>query len=163
MRSVRASQTARCPASQASAWPSVLGLSSQVRTRPALFERITPLFSSTERCFMNDGSAIANGAFYTVLRGPDGGTSDNPGAFLDVVPEKRIVFTSMLLGGWRPATPWMPFTAIVTMADEGEGTRYVATVMHADRASRDRHEEMGFFDGWNTCITQLEEFARELR
>ena len=25
------------------------------------------------------------------------------------------------------------------------------------------HEEMGFFDGWNTCITQLEEFARELR
>jgi hypothetical protein len=22
---------------------------------------------------------------------------------------------------------------------------------------------MGFFDGWNTCITQLEEFARDLR
>ena len=73
----------------------------------------------------------------------------------------RITFTSMLLGGWRPATPWMPFTAIVTLADEGDGTRYVAKVMHADQASRDRHEEMGFFDGWNTCIDQLEALARE--
>ena len=76
------------------------------------------------------------------------------------MPQARIVFTSMLLGGWRPATPWMPFTAIVTLADEGQGTRYVATVMHADQASRDRHEQMGFFDGWNTCIDQLEAFAR---
>jgi len=42
-----------------------------------------------------------------------------------------------------------------------EGTRYVAKVMHADQASRDRHEEMGFFDGWNTCIDQLEALARE--
>ena len=62
MRSVRASQAARCPAIQASARPSVFGLSSQVRTRPALLERMTPLFSSTDRCFMNDGSAIVNGA-----------------------------------------------------------------------------------------------------
>ena len=73
------------------------------------------------------------GAFHTFLRGPDGGSSDNPGAFLEVVPQSRIAFTSMLLGGWRPATPWMPFTAIITLADEGEGTRYVAKVMHADR------------------------------
>ncbi len=62
MRSARASQTARWPAIHASAWASVFGLSSQVRTRPVLLERMTPLFSSTERCFMNDGSAIANGA-----------------------------------------------------------------------------------------------------
>ena len=39
------------------------------------------------------------GAFHTFMRGPDGGSSDNPGAFLEVVPEQRIVFTSMLLGG----------------------------------------------------------------
>ncbi len=42
------------------------------------------------------------GAFYTFMRGPDGGTSDNPGAFLEVVPQARIAFTSMLTGGWRP-------------------------------------------------------------
>ena len=47
-------------------------------------------------------------------------------------------------------------------SDEGSGTRYVATVMHPDKATRDRHEEMGFFQGWNTCIDQLEAFALQL-
>jgi uncharacterized protein YndB with AHSA1/START domain len=103
------------------------------------------------------------GAFYTFMRGPDGGTSDNPGAFLEIVPQARIVFTSMLTGGWRPNTPWLPFTAIITMADEASGTRYVATVMHPDPATRDKHEKMGFHEGWGTCITQLDELAQQLR
>ncbi len=102
------------------------------------------------------------GAFHTFMSGPDGGTSDNPGSFLEVVPQERIVFTSMLVGGWRPGTPWMGFTAIITFADEGGGTRYTATVMHPDEATRNRHEELGFFDGWNTCISQLEAFAQQL-
>jgi uncharacterized protein YndB with AHSA1/START domain len=102
------------------------------------------------------------GAFHTFMRGPDGGTSDNPGCFVEVVPLARIVFTSMLLGDWRPATPWMPFTAVITMADEGAGTRYGAQVMHPDAASRDRHAEMGFFDGWNICIDQLDALALRL-
>jgi uncharacterized protein YndB with AHSA1/START domain len=102
------------------------------------------------------------GAFHTFMRGPDGGTSDNPGCFLEVVPGARIVFTSMLAGGWRPATPWLPMTAAIAMRDEGDGTRYVATVMHPDAAVRDRHEGMGFFEGWNACIDQLDALARRL-
>ena len=102
------------------------------------------------------------GAFHTFMRGPDGGTSDNPACFLEIVPLHKLVVTSMLNGGWRPATPWLCMTAMVTMADEGDGTRYIATVMHPDAATRDRHEEMGFFQGWNTCIDQLEAFARDL-
>jgi len=98
----------------------------------------------------------AGGDFHTFMRGPDGGTSDNPGSFLEVVPQQRIVFTSMLVGGWRPNTPWMPFTAIITMADEGAGVRYTATVMHPDRATRDKHEAMGFHEGWGVCIDQLD-------
>ena len=31
------------------------------------------------------------GAFYTFMRGPDGGTSDNPACFLEIVPQSRIV------------------------------------------------------------------------
>lgn len=105
----------------------------------------------------------AGGVFHTFMRGPDGGTSDNPGLFVEVVPLSRIVFSSMLIEGWRPANaPWMPFTAIITLADEAHGTRYGATVLHPDRATRDRHEQMGFFDGWGTCIDQLEAFARTL-
>ena len=103
------------------------------------------------------------GAFHTFMRGPDGGTSDNPGCFLDIVPHERIVFSTALTGGWRPGVPWMAMTAIITLADASGGTRYVATVMHPDKATRDRHEELGFFDGWNTCITQLEALAQQLR
>ncbi|MDP3224471.1 MAG: SRPBCC family protein [Rubrivivax sp.] len=104
----------------------------------------------------------AGGNFHTFMQGPDGGTSDNPGSFLEVVPQSRLVFTSLLTGGWRPATPWMPFTAIITMGDEGQCTRYTATVMHPDQASSDRHTELGFFDGWNTCIDQLEALAQQM-
>ena len=101
------------------------------------------------------------GAFHTFMRGPDEGSSDNPGCFLEVIPQARIVFTSQLTGGWRPATPWLAFAAVISMADDGKGTRYVATVMHPDKATRDHHEEMGFFQGWNTCIDQLEAFAQK--
>lgn len=104
----------------------------------------------------------AGGAFHTLMSGPDGGRSDNPGSFLAVEPGSRIVFSSLLLADWRPATPWMPFTAVITMADEGTGTRYTATVMHPDAASRDRHFEMGFHEGWNLCIDQLTECAASL-
>ena len=103
------------------------------------------------------------GNFHTLMQGPDGGTSDNPGCFLEVVAQSRLVFTSCLVGGWRPGTPWLPFTAVISMADEGNDTRYIAHVMHPDKATRDRHDEMGFFEGWNTGIDQLEVFARQMR
>lgn len=103
------------------------------------------------------------GAFHTLMTGPDGNTSDNPGSFLEVVPHSRLVFTSMLTAGWRPGTPWLGFTAIITLSDEGTGTRYTATVMHPDLAAREQHEQLGFFEGWNRVITQLDEFASGLR
>ncbi len=102
------------------------------------------------------------GDFHTFMSGPDGGTSDNPGCVLEIVPGERLVFTSMLTGGWRPATPWLGMTAIFTFADEGNGTRYVARCLHKDMADSRKHEEMGFFEGWGTCVTQLEEIAKTL-
>jgi uncharacterized protein YndB with AHSA1/START domain len=99
------------------------------------------------------------GDFHTFMRGPDGGTSDNPGSFVEIVPGERIVFTSMLTGGWRPTQPWMPMTAVFTMRPEAGGTRYTALCMHADRESRDKHETMGFHEGWGICITQLDALA----
>lgn len=105
----------------------------------------------------------AGGAFHTLMKGPgEGETSDNPGSFLEVVPQSRVVFTSMLTAGWRPATPWLGFTAIITMEDEGTGTRYTAHVMHPDAATCEQHEKLGFFDGWNSVITQLDAFALAL-
>jgi uncharacterized protein YndB with AHSA1/START domain len=103
------------------------------------------------------------GGFHTFMRGPDGGSSDNPGCFLAVVAHERIVFTSQLTAGWRPQTPWLAFTAAIDLADEGDGTRYVASVMHPDAVTQQRHEQMGFFEGWNQCIDQLEALAQSLR
>jgi Activator of Hsp90 ATPase homolog 1-like protein len=83
--------------------------------------------------------------------------------FVDVVLQSRIVFTSMLTAGWRPAAPWMPFTVVISMAVEGDGPRYIVTAMHPDQAMRDKHDKMGFCAGWNTCMDQLEAFALQLR
>ena len=102
------------------------------------------------------------GSFDTLLRGPDGGESSNPGAFLEIVPQERIVFTTALVEGWRPGTPWLALTAFILMADEGAGTKYTARVLHRDEADRRKHEEMGFHDGWGTCIDQLGEVAAQL-
>jgi uncharacterized protein YndB with AHSA1/START domain len=106
------------------------------------------------------------GALHTYMTGPlpDGttGESDNPGVFLEIVPEQKLVSTSMLTEGWRPAMPWIGITSIFTMEDEGAGTRYVARCLHRNEEETKKHLEMGFHDGWGTMITQLEEVARGL-
>ena len=63
MRSLRDSHMARCEAIQRSARASAFGRSSHVCTLGlVLLDRTTPLRSSTDRRFMNDGSAISKGA-----------------------------------------------------------------------------------------------------
>ncbi len=103
------------------------------------------------------------GAFHVIMNGPDGERYDNPGSFLAVQPKEKIVFTSMMKAGWRPVVQEsFPMTAIITMADDGGGTRYTARVRHADEDGRKQHEALGFYEGWGTCITQLETLAKEL-
>lgn len=104
----------------------------------------------------------AGGAFSTTMRGSEGEVYSGTGVFLEVVPRKRIVFTDTLMPGWRPAaSPF--FTAIIEMSPSPNGTRYVARAVHANRETRDKHEAMGFFDGWGTVIGQLERVALGLR
>ena len=102
------------------------------------------------------------GAFSSVMRTPEGQEYPGEGVFLEVVPHKRIVFTDTLLPGWRPAaSPF--FTAIIEMSPSAKGTRYVARAIHRNKEDRDKHEAMGFFDGWGTVIGQLERVAQSLR
>lgn len=74
--------------------------------------------------------------------------------FLEVVEAERIVFTNVLSGGWRPAERGF-MTAVITFKDHPEGTEYTSFAMHKNRADRDKHEEMGFQDGWGTVTAQL--------
>ncbi len=108
------------------------------------------------------------GAFRTVMHGPEGERIDEgDGCFVEVVPGERIVFTSVLGEDFRPVTPsgegcHMPMTAIITMADDGGGTKYVARVLHANAADTQKHVEMGFEPGWGAVIDQLEALAQRL-
>ncbi len=110
------------------------------------------------------------GIFRIRMIGPDGFDTGHGGAgcVLDVVDGERFAWTSALGPGYRPAElgegcESFPMTAIITLADTGDGkTLYRAVALHKNGADRDTHEKMGFHEGWGTCATQLEQFARSL-
>jgi uncharacterized protein YndB with AHSA1/START domain len=95
------------------------------------------------------------GAFET--RYSEDGAAFGPhvkGCFLAVDHEERLVFTDALTAGFRPSA--QPFlTAVMTFRDHPDGMEYVAYAMHNNLEDRNRHAEMGFFDGWNTVAEQL--------
>ena len=101
------------------------------------------------------------GIFRTVMRGPEGEEHAGSGCYLEVVPQERLVWTDALLPGYRPAeSPF--FTCVLELESVGEGTRYRATALHRDPESRQKHEEMGFYQGWGTALDQLVELAKEM-
>jgi len=111
------------------------------------------------------------GIFRLRMVGPDGFDTGHgsPGCVLEVVDGERLVWTSALSPGFRPAEvaaegcESFPMTAVISLADAGDGrTLYRAVALHKDAADRDRHAAMGFDEGWGKCAEQLEELAREL-
>ena len=101
------------------------------------------------------------GANLIVMRGPDGKDFPNRGVYLEVVPNRRLVFTDAYTQAWEPSEkPFM--TVIVTFEDEGGQTRYTARVRHWTQADRQAHEDMGFRQGWGRCADQLAALAATL-
>ncbi len=127
-------------------------------TRPELLKRwFCPKPWSTTEAEMD---LVPGGIFRTVMRGPEGQEFENVGCFLEIVPGRRLVWTGALGPGYRPrtASPTVPFvmTAIIAIeATATGGTRYRATVLHGDAASRGRHEALGFHRGWDAAFDQL--------
>ncbi len=98
------------------------------------------------------------GLFSTVMQSPEGQRFPNAGCYLEVVENRRLVWTNALAPGFRPAAqPPGDFamTAIVELADHGGGTRYHATVLHGDEAARGQHAAMHFEEGWGKALDQL--------
>ena len=77
------------------------------------------------------------------------------GCFLEVTPERRLVFTTCLGAGWQPLEPWLALTAILEFSPEGTGTRYAARVLHKTAADAAKHAELGFETGWGMVLDQL--------
>jgi uncharacterized protein YndB with AHSA1/START domain len=55
-----------------------------------------------------------------------------------------------------------PMTADMTLSAEGDGTRYVATALHAMPEDTGKHAAMGFHAGWGTTAKQLNALAQTL-
>jgi uncharacterized protein YndB with AHSA1/START domain len=96
------------------------------------------------------------GIFSIDIANEDGEDFPNVGCFLDVVPMERLVWTSMLFPGYRPAVfDDIPITAIVTMAPEAGGTRYVFTALHRNEADLVANKESGWQEGTGIAVDQF--------
>ncbi|MET0370026.1 MAG: SRPBCC domain-containing protein [Sphingobium sp.] len=88
------------------------------------------------------------------MTGPNGeDTGVMEGLILEVVPGERVVSTDAYAAGWVPQGPFM--TSIWSFADEGEGTRFIATARHWTAEAKAQHEEMGFHPGWDQMMAQF--------
>jgi uncharacterized protein YndB with AHSA1/START domain len=110
------------------------------------------------------------GEFYTVMQDPDGKQYPGTSCFLEIVTGKRLIWTTVMVADYRPAPPitvddkecaHLNMTAIVDIEPIDTGTRYTAHVMHASPEQNKAHEDMGFFEGWGTAVTQLEELLKK--
>ncbi len=106
---------------------------------------------------------VPGGEFNVVMCSPEGNAfPEKAGCILVVEPQRRLVWTDGLGPLFRPnAEAFM--TADITMEPASDGTLYRALVRHKNAEDRAKHEGMGFFQGWGTCLTQLDELAAKLR
>ena len=96
------------------------------------------------------------GGFVTKMREGDGDWQAHvDGCFLESVPERKLVFTTVMTEGWQPVEPWLALTAILTFEPQDGGTLYAARVLHKSPEDSAKHDEMGFYEGWGTAIGQL--------
>lgn len=95
-----------------------------------------------------------------IMSGPDGDTSPMEGVFLEVIAPRSIVFTNAFKAGWIPQAPFV--LGFFRFAPEGAGTRYRAGARHWDEAGMQRHQGMGFIDGWTRVAGQLAAIAEAM-
>jgi uncharacterized protein YndB with AHSA1/START domain len=98
------------------------------------------------------------GTFRTRMCSPEGDCVDNSGCFLEIVEDRRLVWTGALGPGFRPndfSGGGFPFTAEITLEPTDGGTKYTARVMHSTEAHNTAHAEMGFLEGWGAALDQL--------
>jgi len=101
------------------------------------------------------------GANLIVMLSPEGQEHPNRGVYLEVVKNRRLVFTDAFTEAWVPSEKAF-FVATITFEPLGSGTRYRAILQHWTRADREAHENLGFHDGWAKAADQLAELVASL-
>ena len=107
------------------------------------------------------------GQFWFTMAGPDGQAMPNEGCFLEVVPERKLVFTDLMTADYAPVEAVNPefgpsFTVVLTFALEGSGTRYRAIARHRSAAEAKMNIDMGFEQGWGMVADNLESLLARL-
>lgn len=107
------------------------------------------------------------GIFHTIMESPEGEKFPNAGCYLEVVENKKLVWTSALKPGFRPVPKpenkvEFLFTAMILLEPHGNGTKYTAIAMHASPEDAKQHDEMGFQQGWGAALDQLVELAKKM-
>ena len=106
--------------------------------------------------------ARPGGIFLTEMAGPNGESHGGAqaGCYLEVVPNRKLVWTSALGPDFRPkprleSAEQFSITAMILIEPQGKGIKYTAIAKHADEASRKAHEQMGFEQGWGIAFDQM--------
>ena len=94
------------------------------------------------------------------MYGPNGEVHPNEGVYLEVVPERKIIFTDAFTADWEPAGPFM--VGSFEFEPQGAKTRFRGRARHWTEESRKQHEEMGFEAGWGVMAEQWEAVARRI-
>jgi uncharacterized protein YndB with AHSA1/START domain len=105
------------------------------------------------------------GIFRTVMRSPEGQEFPNVGCYLEIIDNRKLVWTGALEPGYRPRdTSGFPFvfTAIIKLEPHCSGTKYIAHLLHSNAAGRKKHEDMGFHAGWGKALDQLVALAKTM-
>src|SRR5690242_2729816 len=104
------------------------------------------------------------GVFRIDIAVGDGREVPNLGCVLEAIPMERLVWTSMLFPGFRPAVfDDIPITAIMTLKAEGTGTRYVFTALHRDEADLEKNRESGWQQGTEIALDQLAAHVKSMK
>ncbi|MCX8477927.1 MAG: SRPBCC domain-containing protein [Sphingomonas sp.] len=99
------------------------------------------------------------GEFHFQMTGP-GGVLGEPfgGTYLEIVPDARIVMDN---GFETEGAPRM--TMITTLEPKGDGTLLTLRTVFESKAMHDEYLGMGFAEGTNSALDQLEDVAEGLK
>lgn len=94
------------------------------------------------------------------MYGPEGEEVTNEGVFLEVIPNQLIISTDAFTHDWQPAQPF--FVAGIELTAQGDQTHYRGWARHWSENARNKHEAMGFVEGWTKVAEQWEGVARRI-
>ncbi|MFN2134656.1 MAG: SRPBCC domain-containing protein [Candidatus Promineifilaceae bacterium] len=104
------------------------------------------------------------GRYIYVMIGPDGTEYPSEGAFLEIVPQEKIVATDEFGENFEPPDPVELPSGMVTTTlfeDVNGRTKVTIQIAHPTLDDKRKHEEMGVIAGWESTLDNLAGLLRQ--